>query len=452
VQYQHFSGHRESKGSEMIFTGKTISFMRWLICAGMCISSLSCGIFENAGSGSEAGNSSRIALLSDSLLVNIPSSATGDSSVVLAKRATVQDDIMKTYIWVRGYVKFANELVQDEHFGIKKLIASFRDSLPWDKVVKEGTVTGDFDGLSWKASFIQKDEYPYQLSVAVPARPSGPAETFFTLVFNGSESSPGGRVFYRFDLLDSSKIKNPLKVAVSFNASAGVKHMDVRIESDSILIDTSGFKKVVLQLVEKDGVLHLSGGAYHPRLLNLIPDTVEYCYEFYGVADMVNNRSILYVGLPPATIDNDDITLFSKYSISSIITRKFVRQDLRMLNDTLKRCVVTSYKDSLSLLQIFDSVLVKGIGWLRPVKEFETITVEDFIYFVELNKNVDDANFRSFRLLLELAKQPVYFDRSGYVGNGDRVPDSFISLATIKCLLAIQKPQAVRGLSVNPDW
>jgi hypothetical protein len=123
-----------------------------------------------------------------------------------------------------------------------------------------------------------------------------------------------------------------------------------------------------------------------------------------------------------------------------------------MLNDTLKRCVVTSYKDSLSLLQIFDSVLVKGIGWLRPVKEFETITVEDFIYFVELNKNVDDANFRSFRLLLELAKQPVYFDRSGYVGNGDRVPDSFISLATIKCLLAIQKPQAVRGLSVNPDW
>lgn len=431
----------------MIFTGKAISFMRWLICAGMCLSCMSCGIFENAGSGSEAGNSSRIALLSDSLLVNIPSSATGDSSVVLAKRATIQDDVVKTYVWVRGYIKFANDLVQDKHLGIKTLIASFRDSLPWDKIVKDGTVTGVFNGLRWKASFIEKDDYPYQLSVAVTSRPSEP---FFTLIFNGSDSAPGGRAYYRFDLLDSTKIKSPLKVAVSFKASSGVKRMDVRIESDSVLGDTSGFKNVVLQLIEKNGILHLSGGAFHPHIVNLIPDTVEYCYTFYGLADMIQNRSILYVGLPPASIDSDTITLFSKYSISSIIARKFIREDLRTLNDTLKQCVVTSYKDSLSLLQVFDSVLVKGLVWLRPVKEIETISVEDLFYFFELNKNIDDVNFRSFRLLLQLAKQPVYFDHSGYVGNGDRVPDAFSSLAAIKCLLSIQSPRSVKGLSVVP--
>lgn len=431
----------------MISSGNVIGFIRQLFCLGMCLIGVSCGIFENAGSGSEAGNSSRIALLSDTLLVDIPTSATGDSSVVLAKRATIKDDVLKTYVLVRGYIKFANELVQDEHTGIKTLIATFRDSLPWDKIVKEGTVTGLFDGLRWKASFIEKNEYPYQLSVAAPSREQEP---FFTLIFNGSESAPGGRAYYRFDLLDSAKIKRPLRVAVSFKATSGQKTMDVRIESDSILVDTSGFKNVVLQLIEKDGILHLSGGAYHPRILNLIPDTVEYCYTFYGLADMVQNRSILYVGLPPATIADDDVTLFSKYSISSIVARKFVRQDLRTLNDTLKRLVVTSYKDSLSLLQIFDSVLVAGLGWLRPVKEIENITIEDFFYFVELNKNVDDANFREFRLLMELSKQPVYFDRSGYVANGERIPDSFVLLAAIKCLLSIQSPKMVRGLTVVP--
>jgi hypothetical protein len=432
----------------MISTGKGLHAILQLICAGVCLICVSCGIFENAGSGSEAGNSSRIALLSDSLLVSIPSSATGDSSVVLAKRATIKDDVLETYVWVRGYIKFANDLVQDEHTGIKALIASFRDSLPWDKIVKDGTVTGIFDGLRWKASFIEKNEYPYQLSVAVPSREQEP---FFTLIFNGNESAPGGRAYYRFDLLDSAKIKSPLRVAVSFNASSGVKQMEVNIESDSILGDTPGFKNVALQLIEKNGILHLSGGAYLPHIVDLIPDTVEYCYTFYGLADMMQNRSILYVGLPPASVDSDDLTLLSKYSISSIVARRFVRQDLRTLNDTLKRFVVTSYKDSLSLLQIFDSVLVAGLGWLRPVKEIENITIEDFFYFVELNQNVDDENFRKFRLLMELSKQPVYFDRSGYVANGDRVPDAFISLAAIKCLLAIQSPRVVRELTVGPD-
>jgi hypothetical protein len=431
----------------MIFTGKAISVIRWLICIGMCLSCVSCGIFENAGSGSEAGNSSRIALLSDTLLVNIPSSATGDSSVVLAKRATIRDDIVKTYVWVRGYIKFANELVQDEHLGIKKLIRSFRDSLPWDKIEKAGSINGVFDGLFWNASFDEDNDYPYQLSVAVPSRR---AEPFFTLIFNGSESAPEGRAYYRFDLLDSAKIKSPLKVAVSFSAASGVKKMDVRIESDSILVDTSGFKKVALQLIEKNGILHLSGGAYHPRILNLIPDTVEYCYTFYGLADMIQNRSILYVGLPPALIDSGDLTLLSKYSVSSFIARKLIRENLRTLNDTLKQCIVTSYRDSLPLQKIYDSVMVAGLGWLRPVKEIETITIEDFFYFVELNKNVDDVNFRSFRLLLELAKQPVYFDQTGYVANGDLVPDAFTYLASVKCLLSIQNPRAIRNLTIDP--
>jgi hypothetical protein len=448
VQYQYFSGNRESKGSEMIFTGKAISVIRWLICIGMCLSCVSCGIFESAGSGSEAGNSSRIALLSDSLLVNIPSSATGNSSVVLAKKTADRKKVLEVYDMVRGYIGFANELVQDEHLGIKKLIASFRDSLPWDKIEKAGSFTGEFNRLLWNASYDDNDEYPYHLSVAIPSMPSQP---LFTLIFNGSESAPGGRAYYRFDLLDSLKVKSLLKVEVSFKASAGTRQMEVRIESDSLLADSiNGFKKVSLQLIEKNGVLHLSGGAYHPHLLDIIPDTIEYCYEFYGLADMVNNRSLLYVGLPPASIDSGDSTLFSRYSISSITARKFIREDLRTLNDTLKRCIVTSYKDSLSLAQILDSIKVAGFGWLRPANEIETISVEDFFYFFELNKNADDVNFRKFLVLIELAKQPVYFDHSGYVANGDSVPDAFTSLASIKCLLSIQNPRVVRELTVDP--
>jgi hypothetical protein len=423
--------------------------MRQLISIGICLSCVSCGIFENAGSGSEAGNSSRIALLSDSLLVNIPTSATGDSSMVLAKRTAVRQKTLELYDSIRGYIGFANKLVQDEHLGIKKLIVSFRDSLPWDKIEKAGSITGVFDGLLWKASYDDGNEYPYQLSVALPAKP---AEKLFTLIFNGSESAPAGQAYYRFDLLDSLKVKKPLKVKVSFNASNGTRQMDVRVESDSILGNsTNGFKKVSLQLIEKSGVLHLSGGAYHPQLLDLIPDTVEYCYEFYGLVDMMNNRSILYAGLPPASIDSNDLTLLSKYSIASIMARRSIREDFRTLNDTLKRCVVTSYKDSLSLLHIFDSVRVAGLDWLRPVKEFETITVEDFFFFFELNRSVNDENFRKILVLLELAKQPIYFDRTGYIANGERVPDAFISLAAIKCLLSIQKPRAVRDLTVVPD-
>ncbi len=434
----------------MIFTGKAISFMRWLIVIGMCLSCVSCGIFENAGSGSEAGNSSRIALLSDTLLVNIPSSATGDSSVVLAKQSVVRNtstEILGMYNIVRKYIGFANDLVHDEHLGIKKLIVTFRDSLPWGKIEKVGSYTGDFNGLRWTALYDADNEYPYHLSVALPATPE---EKIFTLGFNGSDTAPGGRAYYRLDLFDSLQFTRPLKMEVSFKASAGSREMAVKVESDSTLDGENGFRNVSLQLVEKNGVLHLSGGVYLPRLLDLIPDTVEYCYTFFGLADMQQNRSILSIGLPPASIDSDDLTLLSKYSISSIIARKLIRKDLRTLNDTLKRCVVTSYKDSLSLLQIFDSVLVAGLGWLRPVEEIETITIEDFFYFVELNRNINDVNFRTFLVLIELSKQPVYFDHSGYVGNGEKVPDSFRSLAAIKCLLSIQSPRAVRGLTVVP--
>jgi hypothetical protein len=352
------------------------------------------------------------------------------------------------YDMVRGYIGFANELVHNEQMGLKKLITTFRDSLPWGQIEKVSLVTGIHDGLYWRASYNDDDVYPYQLSAAYPAKKTEPV---FTLFFNGSATEPQGRAYYRLDLLEPAKIKLPLKISVSFKAISGTRQMSVSVESDSTLGDPmEGFRKLSLQLVEKEGILHLSGASYHPHLLNLIPDTTEYCYEFYGISDIENNRSMLYVGLPPASIDSDEFSLISKYNVASIIARRMIRSDLRTLNDTLKQCVVTSYKDTLTLKQIVDSILVAGIGWMHPASELETITLEEFFYFIEINKNNNDVTFFPFITLLELTKQPVYFDRSGYVANGESVPVDFASIAAVNRLLAIQSPLAVRNLLVLP--
>jgi hypothetical protein len=409
---------------------------------------VSCGIFQNAGSGSEAGNSSRIALLNDSLLVKIPTSATGDSSTVLTKKTVYRQKTFEMYDSVRGYIGFANQLVHNEQMGLKKLIAIFRDSLPWDQIEKVSSVKGTHDGLYWCASYNDDDVYQYQLSAAYPAKKTEPV---FTLLFNGNATEPQGCAYYRLDLLEPGKVNCPLKIAVSFKAVSGTRQMNVSVESDSILGDSDeGFRKLSLQLVEKEGILHLSGASYHPHLLNLIPDTTEYCYEFYGVCDVRKNLSVLYVGLPPASIDNNDFSIMSNYGIASVIARRIIRQDIRALNDTLKQCVVTSYKDKLTLKVIFDSIQVAGIGWLHPANEIEVMALEEFFYFIEINKNINSVNFLSFIDLLELTKQPVYFDRFGYVANGEQVPGAFKTLAAIKCLLSIQNPQMVRNLSVVP--
>jgi hypothetical protein len=420
------------------------------LCAIIGLLWFSCGFQQEAGSGSEAGNSSRIAFLNDSLFIKIPTSATSDSSTTLSKTSlkTEGESLNGYYASIRAYIGFANELVHNNEFGLKRLIGVYRDSLPWAIIEKHQMMSGTIDGSRWVASYSNNNMYHYQLSIYVDSMAH--EKLAFSLAFNGNEAEPKGKSFYRIDLIEKVKTRGAISILVEFEGKGDERKLDLSLTSQEILDDTlDGFRNLKINLFEKSNVLHISGASYHPNIQDLLPDTFEYCYEFYGFSDTLKNQSILYIGVPPATINNAEFSIFSEYDLSSVISKRFIRKDILTLNDTIKQCVVTSYTDSLTLQEIFDSIVKTGdISWLRPVDKLDSITMENFNYFLELNKNSTNADLVSILWLKQL-KQPVYFNNRGYAGNGLVAPEEFTTLASTGRILTLQNPWQIKNLIVE---
>ncbi|HMA64293.1 MAG: hypothetical protein ACM31E_05895 [Fibrobacterota bacterium] len=433
----------------MMVLYKSRKYTACIICIVLCILLVSCGI-QNAGSGSEAGNSTRIAYLNDSLFLKLPSSATGDSAIGTTTgllKANV-DPLATYYSAVRGYIGFANDLVHDSSSGLKHLIRAYRDSIPWAIIEKQKTMSGTFRGAAWVASYDETRKFVYQLNLYVDSQST--QRLAFVLAFNGLQNAPAGKAYYRMDLLEPQKVKHPLSILVEFTSDGTRKQLDLELTSEKIVGDSiEGFRNLKMKLLEQNNVLHFSGASFHPSITTLLPDTNEYCYQFYGFADTVKNQSVLYIGIPPASINSDAFTYYNEYDLSSVLMKKIIRQDLVTANDTIKRIIVTSYTDTLSITAILlKAALLNDFSWLEPVDKFSLMTLDNFRYFLEINRGSTDTTIVALNWLSAL-KQPVYFTGSGYAGNGGTIPQEFSGLAASTRILSLQNPYSVKMLVVS---
>jgi hypothetical protein len=417
-----------------------------MICTVLCLILVSCGT-QNAGSGSEAGNSTRIAYLNDSLFLKLPTSATGDSVNVnaIGLRKTSVDPLSPYYSAVRGYIGFANNLVHDSSSGLKRLIRVYRDSLPWSVIEQQRTMSGTYRGASWVASYDETRNYAYQLHMYVDSQST--KVLAFVLAFNGLQNAPAGKAYCRLDLLEPQKVKYPLSILVEFAFDGTQRQLDLELTSEKMLGDSiEGFRNLKMNVLEKNNIMHFSGASFHPSITTLLPDTNEYCYQFYGFADTVKNQSVLYIGIPPASINSDAFTLYNEYDLSSVLMKKIIRRDLVSVNDTLKRIIVTSYTDTLSITSILLRIaLLNDVSWLEPVDKFASMTLDNFRYFLDVNHGSTDTTIVALNWLSAL-KQPVYFTGSGYAGNGGTIPLEFRGLASTARILALQNPYSVKML------
>jgi hypothetical protein len=425
---------------------------KYAICIIFTVLSLllvSCGI-QNAGSGSEAGNSTRIAYLNDSLFLKLPTSATGDSANgnTTGLRKASLDPLTTYYSAVRGYIGFANNLVHDSTSGLKRLIRVYRDSLPWSVIEKQKTMSGTYRGAAWVASFDETRKYAYQLNIYVDSQST--QQLAFVLAFNGLQNAPAGKVYYRLDLLEPLKVKHPLSILVAFASDGTQRLLDLELTSENVLGDSiEGFRNLKMKMLEQNNILHFSGASFHPSITTLLPDTNEYCYQFYGFADTVKNQSVLYIGIPPASINSDAFTLYNEYELSSVLMKKIIRRDLVSVNDTIKRIIVTSYTDTVSITSILLRIaLLNDVSWLEPVDKFSTMTLDNFRCFLDINRGSTDTTIVALNWLSGL-KQPVYFTGSGYAGNGGSIPQEFLGLASTARILPLQNPYSVKMLVVN---
>jgi len=433
----------------MMVLCKKRKYVICIICTVLCLFLVSCGI-QNAGSGSEAGNSTRIAYLNDSLFLKMPTSATGDSSngTATGLRKVSVDPLSNYYNAVRGYIGFANALVHDSSSGLKRLIRIYRDSLPWGIIEKQKNMSGTYRGASWIASFDENRKYVYQLHVYVDSQST--QRLAFVLAFNGLQSAPSGKAYYRMDLLEPQKVKQSLSILVEFATDGTRRKLDLELTSGKILGDSvEGFRNLKMNLLEQNNVLHFSGASFHPSITTLLPDTNEYCYQFHGFADTVKNQSVLYIGIPPASINSDAFTFYSEYDLSSVMMKKIIRSDLVLANDTIKRIIVTSYTDTMSITAILlKAALLNDFAWLEPVDKFPSMTLDNFRYFLEINRGSTDPTIIALNWLGAL-KQPVYFSGIGYAGNGGTIPLEFTEIAATTRLLPLQIPYSVKTLVVS---
>lgn len=406
--------------------------------------------FEMAGSGSEAGNSD--ARVAKSYFIDLPSSVSQPPAQALGKKsasASVPSSALELYDGVREYIGLADALVHNTEFGVVTIIDQWHNSLDWNAIKALGSWTHRENGFAFTASFDPTREFAYRLLIE---QDTTDTPTVFFLNYNGDSRAPNGQVFVNLGLIDSATT-NGATYSVAFGTSPTGRTLDIKLGVANVSpFEDDAIGSLRLLLSEREGVIHLSGCSYHPNIDGILPDTIGHCYIFTGTADTLADKSIIHLGLPPARYARNDSSLFTTYGLSRMFTKAIINQELDALDDTTKMVVVTSYTDSLTIEEIFDSILVAGSAeFLSPPESLATITVEQFEYFLELNASIgDSADQKEFAELLWVLKleQPVYFTTSGYAGNGTVVPTGFGYLAEVPPSLSPLVPREIRDLTV----
>ena len=415
-------------------------------------------IFLNSGcsinplADSEAGNPT---VISSSALINMPTSL-ADNSITslrtgLANRTTDDDEAENIYDFIRLQNYFVNELINGDVLSIRWLIEEYIAKLPWN-IIKHMPGGYIYDSLYYHYEAIYNVNSALPYSVLIEYTLPG-SEWVLKASFNGDAVYPKGWVYYFLNAPEDNRTDS-LEVLVSFDKSISFRRLYVEIDQ-RVLVDTGDIaQSFIYSLYEEKGIVHLSASTYHPYLDSILGDTVGYCYTYTAVADTIENKAVVNLGLPPATYA-DTALLFTEYGISNIYGRFFIDYEIKTLDDSSKMILATSYKDSLTILDILWKIENDTSFTLRDPSEADSITVEDLVYYLELNKGIivllspeEKIKYIALLWILKLT-QPVYFNEGGYAGNGETVPSGFETIAAITCNRSQLIPLTVKELSID---
>ncbi len=426
-----------------LFTGMSILLVLTVTTA--------CSNMMTAGSGSEAGNAD--ALVASTAFIDLPSSVAKTPSPAMTKKHAAGNyppSAVELYDGVREYIGLADALVHNPEFGVVAVIKRWHNSLDWEAIRKVKSWSHTEKGHVFTASFDRARSFAYQLKIY---RQGVPGEPAFSLAYNGDRRSPGGKVFMNLGLLDTAA-NDHARYSVTFGTKTTGRTLDIKVSIDSLKSrDHDAIRTLRLMLEERNGLIHMSGCSYHPFVDSILPDTIGHCYVFTGTADTAQNRSMIHLGLPPASYAHNDSTLFTTYGLAQMFTRALFSSRIPHVDDTLKSIIVTSYSDSMTIDQILSRVDSTGAtDFLYPPDSIETMTIEDFDLFLKLNASVSDSTSRAeFAALLWVLRldQPVYFSSDGYAGNGMPAPKAFWYLERAPEVLEPLVPREVRDMVVE---
>jgi len=407
---------------------------------------------KNANSSTQT---KRFANLDGNVLIDLPSSiATTKQTQGLHKTTANHDatpeDAIELYDGIREWIGYTDALVHNDTYGVKALITFWRDTLNWAYIEQVGEVSGIEGEYKWTGSFSESRPFAYHLMIQKTSVTGEPVA--LKIEFNGDFDYPAGKVYYNVDLLDPNAT-NQAELLIEFEKTADIRSLDLSISADEVLgTENEEFQKGKLSLRESGGIVHISGSSYHPNIDSIFPGVTGHCYTFTGVVDTAANQAIIKLGLPPAHYQQNDNTLFTTYGIANAFMSSIMIQEIPLLNDTLKRLLVTSYKDSMSVEQLLAKIALTGsIDFLHEASEIVSMTNDDFMYLLKINENISDPEARAdiaSILWISALEQPVYFNSIGYVGNGSVVPSGFGNLASIDCSIAPFAPSSVRDLTI----
>ena len=396
---------------------------------------------------SEAGNPT---VISTAALINMPTSL-ADSSIITLRMDIAdwasEDEAENIYEFIRLQNYFVNELINGDVLSIRWLIKQYIAKLPWG-IIKKLPQGYLYDSLYYHSEAIYYASSALPYSVLIEYTLPG-SEWILKAKFNDDPKYPKGWIYYFMNAPEDNRTDS-LEVLVSFDKSASFRRLYIEIDQ-RVLVDTSDIaQSFMYALYEQGGIVHLSASTYHPYLDSILGDTVGYCYTYTAVADTIKNKAVVNLGLPPATYA-DTALLFTKYGISNIYSRVFIDYEIKTLDDSSKMILATSFKDSVTVLEILTDTTIT----LRPPSDADSMTVDDLIFYLELNKNIlpflsleDKIKYMALLWIIKLT-QPVYFNEGGYVGNGETVPSGFEEIAQTHCICPLFIPVNVKELTID---
>lgn len=390
---------------------------------------------------SEAGNPG----ITTAGLINMPTSVAQTSR----KRAAT-DVVEELYSYILDQNYFVNELINGDHDGSVKSLLKEMETLPWDLIVKWGNYDTTIGTERFAMSYSENAALPYNVLISDTA--AGNAWKISASV-NGDTELIKGKVNYFIENPEEI-FSDSLYINLEFEKTEEARYLDIKIthniDTQAIGFENDEGKSWDYSLYEKDGILHISSGSYHPYYK--FPDTnEELCYIYTTVADTLQNLAKVNLSIAPSSYNGTDSSaLFGTYGAAAAYSSYIIDLLQDSTNDTTKMLIASSYKDSLPLDAIILKLYTDTTYKLQDPSVVSTMTADDLNLFLTLNKDLDAEDFPVGDLLwLTKISQPVFFDMGGYADNGSVFNEKFNKVAAINCVERPKNPALLKTQTLS---
>lgn len=390
---------------------------------------------------SEAGNPG----ITTAGLINMPTSVAQANRSRAAKDAV---DELYSYILDQNY--FVNELINGDNPASVKSLLKEMTTLPWDYITKWGNYDTTIGTEKFAMTYTENAALPYYTFIADTT--AGSAWKISASV-NGDKEYIKGKVNYFIEKPEEIFAES-LYINLEFDKTAEGRYLDIKISQniDSLASDFTGDEGQSwdYSLYEKDGILHISCGSYHPHL-DQFYQNAELCYVYTTVADTLANLAKVNLSLAPSDYNGtDSATLFGTYGAASAYSNEIIKLLQDSTDESTKMYIASSYKDNLPLDSVYIKDAIDPTYELQDPSVIATMTANDLNTFLLLNEHLSTEEFPIQELLwLTKLSQPVFFDKNGYADNGSTFDVKFNIIAAINCTEEPKNPSLLKIQSLS---